>query len=80
MKTQAILRSGAATFAVGLALAGAPAFAQDAEPAVDESEAIVVTGSRIARPDLEAASQQAFLPTPELLAVLEPMLEKESDE
>lgn len=56
MKTQAILRSGAATFAVGLALAGAPAFAQDAEPAVDESEAIVVTGSRIARPDLEAAS------------------------
>ena len=51
----AVLRSGVATVALGLALLSAPAFAQDA---ADEAEGdlIVVTGSRIARPNLEANS------------------------
>jgi iron complex outermembrane recepter protein len=48
----------AAPLALGLALVSAPSFAQEAdEGAEDEgSTAIVVTGSRIARPNLDSAS------------------------
>ena len=55
------LRSGAATMALGFGLIASQAFAQDATQTAQAAEAaaeetIVVTGSRIARPDLEAAS------------------------
>ncbi|WP_025294975.1 TonB-dependent receptor domain-containing protein [Sphingomonas sanxanigenens] len=50
-------RSALSTGALGLALISAPAFAQDAAPADgSEGDAIIVTGSRLARPDLEANS------------------------
>lgn len=60
-----LLGAGAASFALGAALAAAPAAAQDvaatdvaapdvATEGVAEGETIVVTGSRIARPDVEA--------------------------
>jgi iron complex outermembrane recepter protein len=53
------LKYAAAPFALGLALISTPSFAQTAEPEAeaDNSDApIVVTGSRIARPDLEAST------------------------
>lgn len=67
MKNISILKAGVAPLALGLALAASPALAQvsDGPPAAsdtnaDESPAmgntIVVTGSRIARPDLNAPS------------------------
>jgi iron complex outermembrane receptor protein len=61
MKNISILKAGTAPLALGLMLASAPAFAQDQaatdEPAAEEGQRlIVVTGSRIARPDLEAPS------------------------
>lgn len=59
MKKSTILKASAAPLALGLALASAPAFAQDTdEPSVEPatSNAIVVTGSRIKQPNLESAS------------------------
>lgn len=57
MKKYQFLKVSAAPLALGLALISAPAFAQDAqEEAADAGEAIVVTGSRIARPDLDSTS------------------------
>lgn len=61
MRNISILKAGTAPLALGLMLASSPAFAQDAEvdtaeaPA-EESRNIVVTGSRIGRPDLTAPS------------------------
>jgi iron complex outermembrane recepter protein len=49
----------AAPLALSLVLMSAPSFAQDAAPGekiVDDSEAIIVTGSRIVRPELEAST------------------------
>lgn len=57
-KTQlSMLKLSATPIVLGVALIAAPAYAQDL-PAdeADEAGAIVVTGSRIARPDLEQAS------------------------
>ncbi|MEC9066828.1 MAG: TonB-dependent receptor [Pseudomonadota bacterium] len=61
MKNSTILKASAAPVALGLALASAPAFAQDAEGEATASAAvtgptIVVTGSRIANPNLEQSS------------------------
>lgn len=70
MKYPSILKAGVAPIALGLALAGTPAFAQDDQTTtttstttVDQSAdvaqetgAIVVTGSRISNPNLELAS------------------------
>jgi iron complex outermembrane recepter protein len=57
-------RSSAAPLALGLAILSTPAFAQD-EAAADEDEAsgesIVVTGSRIARPNLDSNSPVAVV-------------------
>jgi iron complex outermembrane recepter protein len=50
------LRFAAAPLALSLALISTPSFAQDAEDAADAAEPIIVTGSRIARPDLESNS------------------------
>lgn len=64
MKNQKIaaLRAGAAPFVLGLAIASAPSFAQEttvpeaaAEAPVGD-ETIIVTGSRIVRPNMEANS------------------------
>lgn len=59
MRKTSILKAGTAPIALGLMLAAVPAFAQDqtdAEEATEDTGAILVTGSRIARPDLEAPS------------------------
>ena len=60
IQSLSILKAGIAPAVFGLALISAPAFAQEA-PAADDSaeeagEAIVVTGSRIARPNIELSS------------------------
>jgi outer membrane receptor protein involved in Fe transport len=59
MKNQKILNRsrfsiGVASAVLGIALVSTPAFAQEA--AEDESGDIIVTGSRIARPDIEAST------------------------
>ena len=41
--------------AIAVALLSAPSFAQTAAPASEEADAIVVTGSRIASPDLSSS-------------------------
>jgi outer membrane receptor protein involved in Fe transport len=61
MKTTSILKAGTAPIALGLMLAAVPAFAQDEDVGAsadeaEESRAILVTGSRIARPNIESAS------------------------
>ncbi len=66
LSTDVALRCGTGTFAIALALASSPAFAQAAPPttavpAAQEAAGspqgeVVVTGSRIARPDLEGTS------------------------
>lgn len=59
MKKLTILKAGTAPIALGLALAASPVAAQDSD--ADEADStistpIVVTGSRIARPNIESAS------------------------
>ncbi len=62
MKISSNLRLSAGSFAIGLALVASPAIAQDADTDADESEvvdeepaaAIIVSGSRIARPNLDS--------------------------
>lgn len=61
MKITSQLRLSAGSMAIGLALASAPAVAQDAEAASaeatsEEGQAIIVTGSRIASPTVESAA------------------------
>lgn len=61
MKKSIFLKASAAPFALGLALAASPVLAQDQADQAEKEEAeparsIVVTGSRIARPDLEGPS------------------------
>ena len=51
----------AAPLALGLALISTPSFAQDAAADDETSEAIVVTGSRIARPNLDSNSPVAVV-------------------
>lgn len=50
------LSAGVASAVLGLAMISTPAFAQDAAAEEVVEDAIVVTGSRIGRPDLEASS------------------------
>lgn len=65
MKFQQILKVSSASAVLGLALVSQPVLAQDAGDTVDENVetegAIVVTGSRIVRPNLEAASPIAVV-------------------
>ena len=49
-------RYTAAPLALGLALISTPSFAQDEAAEEDSGEAIIVTGSRIARPNLDSNS------------------------
>lgn len=51
-----ILRASTASLALGLALISVPAFAQEAETETADTQSIVVTGSRISRPDLDSTS------------------------
>ena len=69
------LNAGAALFVLGGALAATPAFAQaqeapsvaaDAPDAAPSEEVIVVTGSRIARPELAASSPIQVLGSAEI--------------
>jgi len=55
------LKYAAAPLALSLALISTPSFAQDAAEENDAGEAIVVTGSRIARPNLESSSPVAVV-------------------
>lgn len=62
MKKHMLLKSGAATAVIALAM-GAPAYAQDADVTTDTTaetedagEGIIVTGSRLRSPNLESAS------------------------
>ena len=50
------LKVSSAALAIGTALASAPVIAQETAEDASEQSAIVVTGSRIARPDLESSS------------------------
>ncbi|MDJ0979846.1 MAG: TonB-dependent receptor [Erythrobacter sp.] len=59
MKKSTQLRLSAGSFAVGLALASTPGFAQDTETEETEeisADAIIVTGSRVTDPNLELSS------------------------
>ena len=70
MKISTQLRLGAGSLAVSLALASAPAFAQEdvAAPAEaeDEGQMIIVTGSRISNPNLELSSPVAVVGSEEI--------------
>ncbi|TNE33615.1 MAG: TonB-dependent receptor [Alphaproteobacteria bacterium] len=54
MKISTQLRLSAGSLAVGLALASAPAFAQDDTDVESQGQLIIVTGSRIASPTVES--------------------------
>lgn len=59
MKHPNILKAGVAPLALGFAMASQAAYAQDTaapEPTADSEDAIVVTGSRIVRPNLDSNS------------------------
>ena len=67
MKKSTQLRLSAGSFAVGLALASTPAFAQDTETEETvDSEAIIVTGSRVTDPNLQLSSPVAAVGEEEL--------------
>lgn len=67
MKKSTTLRLSAGSFAVGLALAATPSFAQDTETEETvESEAIIVTGSRVTDPNLQLSSPVAAVGEEEL--------------
>ncbi len=73
MKYPNILKAGVAPIALGLALAGSPAFAQDdqATATPDDAaadQAIIVTGSRISRPEVDSASPVTVVGAEEIAA------------
>lgn len=55
------LRASTASLALGVALISMPSFAQEAEADDAGSESIIVTGSRIARPNLDSSSPIAVV-------------------
>ena len=55
------LKYAAAPLALGVALISTPSFAQDAAPAAETAEAIIVTGSRIERKDLTGTNPVAVV-------------------
>ncbi|QIG54839.1 TonB-dependent receptor [Altererythrobacter sp. BO-6] len=63
MKKSTQLRLSAGTLAIGMAIAAQPVFAQDADEGAEAetSSAIIVTGSRIVRPNLESPSPVAVV-------------------
>ena len=67
MKISTIARLSAAPLALSVALASAPAFAQDAvdTAATADDDLIIVTGSRIARRNVETAAPVAVVPNEE---------------
>lgn len=58
---QLALRASAASLAIGVALIAMPSFAQETPAEDTAGETIIVTGSRIARPDLESSSPVSFV-------------------
>lgn len=65
-QARALLKGSAATFALTIAMLSAPAaFAQTAEAAAAE-ETIIITGTRIARPNLEQSSPVSVVDSVEL--------------
>ena len=66
MKKSTQLRLSAGSFAVGLALAATPSFAQDAETEEAESDVIIVTGTRVTNPNLELSSPVSVVSEAEL--------------
>jgi outer membrane cobalamin receptor len=59
--TRIALKAGVAIAAIGMGLSAAPTLAQDTAAEATAGDAIVVTGSRIARPELESESPIAVL-------------------
>jgi iron complex outermembrane recepter protein len=55
-QTLTALKAGVASFAIGVSMAAAPAYAQTAEDEADDSQVIVVTGSLIRNPNLEQSN------------------------
>ncbi len=60
-QTRAMLKGSAASFALGVALISAPALAQGTAEAAATADTIIVTGTRIARPDIEGAAPVTVL-------------------
>src|SRR3546814_12631982 len=58
---KSLLRSTVAPLILGTTLFASQAFAQEAESSAGEGQAIIVTGSRIARPTVEATTPIAVL-------------------
>lgn len=56
MKTCSFIKLTASTLAIVTTMQAAPSFAQSVDSEVDESSQIIVTGSRIPQPNLEAVS------------------------
>jgi outer membrane receptor protein involved in Fe transport len=65
---RALIMTGVALTALGSAFAITPAFAQDAAPVADDAQAttVVVTGTRIRRPNLKSASPITTVDTKEV--------------
>lgn len=74
MKTSTVLKVSAAPFTLALALVATPALAQgapataatDADQSATQDDTIVVTGSRISRPDLTSSSPVSVIDSQEL--------------
>lgn len=64
--SRAALRGGAASLALSFGLLAAPAFAQSAATTAESSETIIVTGTRIARPNIEQSSPVSVIDEAEL--------------
>ncbi|APG62194.1 hypothetical protein LPB140_04535 [Sphingorhabdus lutea] len=62
------LKYAAAPLAIGLALISTPSFAQNADEDTASNPGIVVTGSRIVRPDLESTSPVTVVGSEEIAA------------
>ncbi|MEJ7926434.1 TonB-dependent receptor [Sphingobium sp. AN641] len=74
MSKSALLRTTAAHVACGILLSSAGAFAQ--EVPADDGDVIIVTGSRISRPDLEASSPVTSLAGDQFKQSNSPSVEK----
>jgi outer membrane cobalamin receptor len=64
--SRAALRGGAASLALSIGLVSAPAFAQSTATTADAPDTIIVTGTRIARPNIEQSSPVSVIDETEI--------------